>query len=146
MSAIAATEDDIDTLTRTLFGEARGEPDDGKAAVGWVARNRATWVPSAWWGNTIKGVCLKGWQFSCWNINDPNRAKMLALATDDPLYSEFRRIAEGVIAGTILDPTAEIGGATQYKVASTKASWDFAVASLPSKTIGHQIFWCLPPN
>lgn len=140
-------EDDLDTLTRTLWGEARGEPDTGRTAVAWVVRNRAEWSPAAWWGNTIKGVCLKGWQFSSWNVNDPNRAKMIALAKDDPLYLELRKIAEGVLSGAIEDPTAEaIGGATTYKVVGTKASWDNAVFSLPNIVIGRQIFWRLPPH
>lgn len=139
-------EEDIDTLTRTLFGEARGEPAEGQAAVGYVVKNRATWEPSAWWGDTIDTVCHKSYQFSCWNLNDPNRSRMLMLSQTDPVYIVLRKIAEGVLFGEISDPTQEIGGATQYKVAGTKASWDYAVADLPSKQIGKHVFWRLPPS
>ncbi|CAF3868537.1 unnamed protein product [Rotaria magnacalcarata] len=32
---------EIDVVTRTVYGEARGESKDGQAAVAWVIRNRA---------------------------------------------------------------------------------------------------------
>lgn len=138
--------DDLDVLTRTLFGEARGESAEGQAAVGYVVKNRANWTPSAWWGDTISGVCKKSYQFSSWNVNDPNRSKMLMLSKTDPIYIVLNDIAARVISGEIEDPTQEIGGATQYKVAGTKASWDYAVADLPSKQIGKHVFWRLPPS
>lgn len=64
------TAGDIDILARTIYGEARGEPWEGKIAVAWVVRNRAE--RGGWWGDTIREVCLKPWQFSCWNETDPN--------------------------------------------------------------------------
>ena len=35
------TEQDWDTLARTIFGEARGESLQGQVGVAWVIRNRA---------------------------------------------------------------------------------------------------------
>ena len=32
---------DMDVAARTVYGEARGEPDEGKIAVAWVIRTRA---------------------------------------------------------------------------------------------------------
>ncbi|CAF1547856.1 unnamed protein product, partial [Rotaria sordida] len=32
--------DEVDVLTRTVYGEARGESEDGQAAVAWVIMNR----------------------------------------------------------------------------------------------------------
>ena len=64
---------DIDTLARTLFGEARGELYGGRVAVANVIINRAA-SQVTWWGNTVEEVCRKPKQFSCWDLkfNKPN--------------------------------------------------------------------------
>jgi hypothetical protein len=59
------THDDVDTLARTIYGEARGENMLGKRAVAHVILNRVK--ANSWWGKTIAGVCRYKWQFSCWN-------------------------------------------------------------------------------
>lgn len=119
---IAPTPTDIATLARTIWGEARGEPFLGKLAVGWVVVNRAG-RPGWWGGPDLRSVCLKPWQFSCWNQNDPNRARMLTLAIGAPLQSAERNgledsvfrdcYAAAVLAagGHLPDPTS---GATHY--------------------------------
>lgn len=100
-------EHDLVTLARTLWGEARGEPDDGKAAVAWVIRNRASRAGFAGGlvgkSGAVAKVCLAPWQFSCWNEGDPNRAKLLTLS-DDRCEHE-RAIALAVLEGDIADPT-----------------------------------------
>lgn len=100
---------DIETLARTIYGEARGEPFIGQVAVAWVVKNR---VGRKGWGNTIADVCLKPLQFSCWNMNDPNRAKILAADLDMPKFQRAFGIACLVVCGDDLDdPT---GGADHY--------------------------------
>jgi hypothetical protein len=104
---------DEDTLARTLYGEARGEPDQGQIAVAWVIRNRAQnprfagdllGKPGA-----IARVCLARWQFSCWNENDPNRAKIEGLNV--ALIPRQWTIADNVLTGRAADIT---GGADHY--------------------------------
>jgi len=56
--------DKVDVLTRTVYGEVRGESEAGQAAVAWVIRNRVA-KGRAQMGKTIKDVCLKPSQFSC---------------------------------------------------------------------------------
>ena len=76
------TFDDISVMAGTLWGEARNQGDEGMIAVGNVIMNRVK--AKSWYGDHIKGVCLKAWQFSCWNDDDPNKEKILALDyTDD---------------------------------------------------------------
>ena len=76
------TFDDISVMAGTLWGEARSEGEQGMIAVGNVIMNRV--AAKSWYGDHIKGVCLKEWQFSCWNDNDPNKQKILELDyTDD---------------------------------------------------------------
>lgn len=60
-----------------------------------------------WWGNDVKSVCLKPAQFSCWNANDPNRKKLLALSPRDPAYRLCKRIAKRALAGNF--PTKQTG-------------------------------------
>ena len=70
------SEQDVDVLARTIWGEARGEGFAGQVAVGWAIRNRVEadlgndGKPD-WWGEGYVGVCKAPWQFSCWNKNDP---------------------------------------------------------------------------
>ncbi|MEB3702096.1 Cell Wall Hydrolase [Candidatus Bealeia paramacronuclearis] len=71
------TEKDIDILARTIYGEARCEynhPQGGLGsliAVGNVVMNRLN--AKRRFGNSIEDVCLKPFQFSCWNAKDPMR-------------------------------------------------------------------------
>ncbi|HSO43463.1 MAG TPA: cell wall hydrolase, partial [Rhodospirillales bacterium] len=51
-------------LAATIWGEARGESEEGKLAVASVIANRAT--RPGWWGRDIRSVCLATAQFSCW--------------------------------------------------------------------------------
>lgn len=135
---------DLDILTRTLFGEARGEPVEGQIAVAFVVKNRATWNGAgSWWGHSIAEVCQHPWQFSCWNASDPNSAKLRELATNDPEYQHLSAVAETVVGGVAQDPT---NGATHYKVTGTRASWDKATADIEPVIIGHHSFYRLGPS
>lgn len=72
-------------VAATIFGEARGESLEAKLGVGLVIRNRVN-NPAKWDGTDWKGVCLKPWQFSCWNANDPNRKKLAWPLEHEPAY------------------------------------------------------------
>ena len=78
------TFDDISVMAGTLWGEARNQGDEGMIAVGNVIMNRVK--AKSWYGDHIKGVCLKAWQFSCWNDDDPNKEKILALDWSDNAF------------------------------------------------------------
>ena len=123
---------DIDILARTIWGEARGQGYAGMQAVASVVMNRfyAAQNSSAkarQYGRTVAQICQKPYQFSVWNENDPNRAKLLAV---DENNSEFRRsviIASRAIHGDLPDNT---GGADHYlNISATKAGRG---GSLPS--------------
>lgn len=149
--AIPFTADDLDRLVRTADGEARNQGDDGLAAVCWVARTRATWdeltanhPEHEWWGTSIAACCAHPYQFSCW-LGGADTAHIEHLAPDSAEYLRVRNIAVGVLDGSIPDPT---GGATHYKVAGTKASWDAAVErlGLVGLVIRNQVFYRLGPQ
>jgi N-acetylmuramoyl-L-alanine amidase len=115
-AAVPYSPQDLDVMARTLWGEARGEGPTGRIAVAWIIRNRVETDLGKdgkpdWWGEGIEGVCRKPWQFSCWNADDPNRPKLMAVTEADHNFRDCLEIARGVLAGIIEDPT---GGATQY--------------------------------
>lgn len=135
----AVRDEAVDILARTLYGEARGEPVRGKEAVAAVVINRVRRARERggyWWGGTVAGVCLKAFQFSCWNDKDPNRAKILAVATEDRNFAACLRIARRAVAGTLADPT---DGATHYHVGGRTPLW--AVGREPSAVIGGHSFY-----
>lgn len=127
------TEDQTDIIARTIYGEARGEGTKGMQAVANVIMNRVK--AGSWYGASVKDVCLKPYQFSCWNENDANRAIILT-ATDAQL-KQARAIAEQAIAGTLPDIT---GGATHYYADYINAP-KWAASMKKTTKIGHHIFF-----
>lgn len=135
----AARDAAVDILARTLYGEARGEPVRGKEAVAAVVLNRVRRARERggyWWGGTVPEVCLKNWQFSCWNRDDPNREKILAVAADNRNFAACLRIARRAIAGVLGDPT---DGATHYHADGSAPLW--AAGRQPSAVIGRHSFY-----
>lgn len=129
----------VDTLARTLWGEARGEPVRGIEAVAAVVVNRVALSRARggfWWGGDIVAVCRKPFQFSCWNDGDPNRPKLLAVTEADPVFSTCLRVARRAIAGTLPDST---GGATHYHHRRVDPVW--ARGHAPSAEIGAHLFY-----
>lgn len=72
---------DLEIMSRTVFGEARGESSDGQVAVAAVILNRVRHHTR--WADEIYMVCLQEKQFSCWNPGDPNRELLMEADLDD---------------------------------------------------------------
>lgn len=119
-------------LALTIYGEARGESTRGKIAVGSVILERVD--HRDWDGKTIPEVCLKKWQFSCYNENDPNYRKLLHIAENwdkeivaNMVLNSCWGISLGLISGDI-NRTPEIAEShcCQYATArgAEKAHWD----------------------
>jgi len=131
----------IDTLARTIWGEARGETLQGKEAVANVILNRVKHAQRRgkfWWGNTLEEVCLKPYQFSCWNKNDLNYSKIISVKEDDPQFSVCLRIARRALNGVLADHT---NGADHYHADSIMPSW--ADSRVPTIIIGRHLFYRL---
>lgn len=135
--------DDLDALSMTLWGEARGEGASGMRAVAHVIVNRARHKR---WPDTVRGVAYDDAQFSCWNDDDVNSEmmpKMLefynylkhkpdgweewyAEFKRSPDYPEFkkyleaRQIARDVLEDQDDDPT---NGAVFYHTSSISPYW-----------------------
>lgn len=107
-------------LAMLVWGEARGEPVEGKLAVANVVRNRVN--SPRWWGQDWLSVMLKPLQFSCFNEGDTNLPKLYEPTKYGyPIsWLESYTAAIGVYLDMLPDPT---GGATHYVRVGTKPDW-----------------------
>ena len=134
------TEKDRDVLARTLWGEARGETVTGMVAVAWTIRNRVNdGKAKSWWGEGYAGVCLKPYQFSCWNKNDPNfpflsGAKLIPVGE----MAKAVMVATAVMDGAYPDPT---GGATHYYATTMQKAPAWAAKAKQTLKLGHHVFF-----
>jgi N-acetylmuramoyl-L-alanine amidase len=131
----------IDTLARTIYGEARAELIEGQEAIACVVLNRLAVAkkhgPKFWWGSTIEDICRKKFQFSCWNKNDPNLAIITKVTRDNLRFARCIEIATRAYDGKLKDNT---NGATHYlnaKIANPK--WDDG--EKPTAIIGRHTFY-----
>jgi spore germination cell wall hydrolase CwlJ-like protein len=132
--APSAAESAVDTLARTIYGEARGEGSAGMQAVAAVIMNRVR--RPRWWGGDIESVCRKRLQFSCWNQGDANFPVISAAGESDPVFATALRIARRAAAGVLADPTQ---GATHYHAAGARPDWAKGVK--PCAVIGRHVFY-----
>ena len=134
--------DDIDTLARTIFGEARGDydnPEGGMAsliAVGNVVMNRLK--AKGRYGQSIQEICLKPWQFSCWNEGDPNRKLLMRPELSDPLFTVCHQVATKVAKGEWPDLTK---GSDHYHATTLIPGW--AKGQKPRVRVARHIFYRL---
>ena len=127
--------DDLSVMARTVYGEARGEPQEGRLAVAHVILNRMR--AGGWWGQSVSEVCLKRWQFSCWNPGDPNRKRLFQVELHDKDLMGCARACLDALAGSA-DPT---GGATHYHATSLPAPPRWARGRIPDLVIGRHAFF-----
>ena len=116
---------DLDALTRVVYGEARGESDEGKRGVAWTVINRTKKS-----GKSIKDEATKKCQFCCYS------GEMASVVKD-----KCEEIAKAAINGESSDPT---NGATFFYSVNKTPSW--AKGLTPCKTIGgHKFFKDIAP-
>lgn len=133
----------IDVMARTLWGEARSEGARGMEAVAHVILNRVQYAKKNggkfWWGHDVTTVCQRPYQFSCWNHNDPNRAKIIALDASDIHFATCLRIARRGVYGHLGDDVT--GGATHYHTMGVNPVW--SRGQTPTTLIGRHKFYDL---
>ena len=121
-------ETDLQALTKVVYGEARGESDQGKRAVAHVVINRSKKS-----GKSIQYECSKRGQFGGYtaagNMPDANAR------------AACEKIAKEAIDGRSSDPT---GGATFFYSGTKVPSW--AEGKSPCAVIGgHKFFKGIAP-
>lgn len=139
---------DLDALALTIFGEARGEPLEGKAAVASVVMNRLT-MPTRY-GATVKEICLQARQFSVWipglnanhakmmSMGERLRSGMLGADPDGQSLAECQFIATGYLKGIL---QSRVGNCDHYITSelftsSSRPDW----VKPPFTLIGSQVF------
>ncbi len=130
--ALLMTPGDLDTAARTVWGEARGDPDS-MLAVAWVLKNRVDSRHRR--ENTVSGVATEPYQFSCWLDSDPNRPKLMAVGMDD---KAFRLSLIAVLEAWTTEPDPTNGATHYHTAAMPPPGW--AVGHMP-KRIGAHLFY-----
>ena len=124
------TSKEAKIIAITILAEARGEGEAGMYAVGAVIAQRAFEGK-----RTPSEVCLKKWQFSCWNGKKPKDLAHL-LKTPQAKYALL-------IAKNINNLSREfVGYANHYHNNKIKPPY-WAKGKKPVKTIGNHIFYKL---
>jgi spore germination cell wall hydrolase CwlJ-like protein len=130
---------DAHWMALTMWGEARNGGEEAMRAVGHVIDNRRR---SGRHGAYATETVSEAWQFSAWNANDPNRARMMnihALADgsrEQAMWVTARRVADEILAGRSADPT---GGALFYHTTGVSPRWSREVE--PTAYIGGHLFF-----
>ena len=134
---------EIDVMARTIFGEARGETQQGMEAIAHVILNRVHHARQRgnqfWWGHDIITVCQKPYQFSCWNPGDPNRAKLMAVTPENPQFAKCLRIARRAVLGSLGDDITN--GADHYHTIHVAPFW--SKGKTPIAQFGIHVFFKL---
>jgi N-acetylmuramoyl-L-alanine amidase len=134
---------EIDILARTIFGEARGESQQGMEAVAHVVLNRVRHAQSKgnqfWWGHDIITVCQKPYQFSCWNPGDPNRPKLMAVTKDNKQFIKCLAIARRAVNGELGHDITN--GADHYHTVNVSPFW--SKGKIPIAQFGTHVFFRL---
>lgn len=140
---VAAEDAAIDTLARTLWGEAADEPVRVKEALAAVILNRVREARAdfgrGWLGATVVQACLGPDQFTCWRGTPNSRHRLLSVAADDPAFAICRRIAARAVRGALSDPTE---GATHYHRLGEVPWWRRNME--PTAVIGRRRFYRRP--
>lgn len=126
IAPVTATEDRI-VACQTIWGEARGEGRAGMLAVARVIVNRARDGRRRYGGPSLKGVCRKRWQFSCWNESDPNLSIIRAFGSNHPKFAIVAAALDEALGDADKPEWKDI---YHYKVRGVAASWakDRAIA------------------
>jgi len=148
---VVENEEDKEALydvAATVYGEGRGESDEGMRAIANVIKNRQVSVS---FPDTYGGVVYQPWQFSVWNpkngLTEPDgnyNHVMNVLSRDNPeRIPGFKRavdISRSVIDGKVEDNTH---GAVNYHNPSVEPEWAVSLIKdgFKRKTIGNHVFY-----
>lgn len=139
---MALTSSQLDTITRTVLGEANANDPAGEAAVASVIKNRSEsgLFPSDPAAVATQGTHGTYHQFSAWNpISEQGNNEVNI--TSGPRYDAVAQVVQGVFDGSISDPT---NGATYYHENGTSAPQQTG-SMYKTADIGGQSFYSPTP-
>jgi polyphosphate kinase 2 len=133
------TNDDL-IVAATIWGEARGEGEEGMKAVANVIKNRSDKQ-----GNSPKEIALKPKQFSIWNDTTPDKFQNFINDTiqKHPGSNKAWEISKNMVKNFIKKKGDDnTKGALFYHTTNIKPKWDFKKLQYTT-TIGHHKFYRL---
>lgn len=132
---MTVTDHDIDTLARTLYGEAVPRDHEDATAIAHVILNRVA-LPN--WPSKIAAVCKQPYQFSCWNANDPNLGRITSVERgENDWFDQCVKLAEKVARKReTVDPTYR---STHYHTPAVTPAWSRKKTPV-YETAGHMFF------
>ena len=128
---------DLWIVASTVYGESRGEPDFGKRAVAAVIKNRQLFHPR-WRDKTLAEISRTPKQFSCWDPDDPNYAKLLALTIATPDFAPCLQATIDILSGTVASPVAR---STHFHTTAMHPVPGWAVGKTPHIVLGNHVFY-----
>lgn len=128
---------DIEVMARTIYGEARNQGIRGMTAVAMVIVNRVNDFSNRFGAGTVN-VCLKPWQFSCWNDGDPNLEKLMLSRLESKPMWQSRIVAAMADDGLLVDIT---NGATHYHHRNIFPWWMQSKGMIHTVDIGDHFFY-----
>ena len=134
-------------IAMTILGEARGEGEAGMYAVGCLLKQRKQ---NSSGKLSYSQICLKKWQCSCWNPNDPNRSQLKKLLANSSAAKYAKRVALNIDKLQL----SFIANADHYCAVNAKPYWTYKkvltkegkrvkVEIPPVKVIGNHKFYKL---
>lgn len=137
---------DRDLITRTVLAEAgpNASPDE-QAAVAHVVLNR---LGRGDYPKTVSDVLFQKNAFEPWGLNRSAPNNPMRFSPDSPAYAKAAGVVDGVLGGSIPDPT---GGADRFQqpdivATRVKKGQVPAASEAPqnAQRIGSQVFWSTP--
>lgn len=105
-----SNDNDEVLLARMIFGEARGESEQGRIAVAYSAVNRLQ--NQRRFGRNLHEVILRRSQYTCFNQGNANRIQLMdPLRYDAARFRQCLQTARNVLGRRAADPTS---GANHY--------------------------------
>lgn len=132
---------DLTLLELCVWREAQNQGSEGMRAVAWSIKNRVD--KPCWWGKDWASVILKPWQYSSFNLSDPNYRKWPS--DTDAAFATACDVCTKVYVGSdTQDPT---DGATHYYDTSIgfPKAWGSESEWINTLNIHRLRFWKMRP-
>jgi spore germination cell wall hydrolase CwlJ-like protein len=130
------SENDLNTLAKTIYGEGRGELYKFGIASLIAIANVVVNRKNKNFAKTIAGVCLAPYQFSCWNSNDANYEKVKNIADENSIFRICLDVAKNVLLEKWPDLT---DGCDHYHERTIRPFW--AAYLEPKRVFGSHYFY-----
>lgn len=131
-------DNELNLLTRVVYGEARGETAEDQANIVHSIINRSA-DKKRRYGGTIRDILLKPKAYSCLNPDDPNYPILLSLSKDSPEYKKIHSIVRETYSSRMNGGPDPTQGATHYHTKDVDPKWNTAAKKMIK--LGNHKFW-----